>query len=498
MNYDDRYYRDDRSRGRSDGYRYDPYSDYPGEEQGREPWPVDEDLPWFNERSGEKSRQEQPQYRESRGQSRYREPANQREDRYRESASQREDRYRESAWQREDRYRETPRTREPAYREEESRPRKQQRQRPRPQPQPQPRTTDRVPSGKRVGGGGKKPPQRKRRSFLRTFLFLVLLIILGALIGGAIYFHGVISNVNFIDNEDGQEANIKKVDRVTNILLVGEDARGDQEGGGQRTDSIILATINPDTREVILTSFMRDMYVPIPGHKKNRINTAFSMGGISLLEETIEKDFDVRIDGYIGIDFAGFLKVIAMMDRVQIDLTEEEAAYMNEHPEYGSEIDWTTDVWNLQPGLNTLTPEQLLAYSRMRHVGNSDWERTERQRKVLTLIYDQFKSASVPKLLSMLRNVAPCITTDVQLADLLSYAYLAAGDGIQTIESNRIPADGTFKLQNVNGMDVIVPDLEANARILQEYINNERSNDAAEELSGEEAEDHMGVMETET
>ena len=482
MNYDDRYYRrDDRSRGRSDGYRFDPYSDYPGEERGREPWPVDDDLPWFRERNGDRSRQEQTQYRESGTQNRYREPSYQREDRGWETR------------QREDRNRDTRRYREPVYQEEEPRPRQQQRQQKQQRQQP----ARPAPKKRPGGGGGKKPPPKKKGSLLRTVVFFVLLIVLGALIGGAIYFHDVVKNVNFVDNGDAQEDNIKKVDRVTNILLVGEDARGDQEGGGQRTDSIILATINPDTREVILTSFMRDMYVPIPGHKKNRINTAFSMGGISLLEETIEEDFDVRIDGYIGIDFAGFLKVIAMMDKVQVDLTEEEAEYMNEHPEYGSEYDWTTDVWDLKPGLNTLTPEQLLAYARMRHVGNSDWERTERQRKVLTLIYDQFKSASVPKLLGMLRNVAPCITTDVQLADLLSYAYLAAGDGIQNIESNRIPADGTFTLKNINGMDVIVPDLEENAKILQEFINNTRSNESVEEISEEEAEDHMGVMETE-
>ena len=144
-----------------------------------------------------------------------------------------------------------------------------------------------------------------------------------------------------------------------------------------------------------------------------------------------------------------------------------------------------------------MTPEQLLAYSRMRHVGNSDWERTERQRKVLSIIYDQFKSASVPKLLTMLRNVAPCITTDIQLADLLSYAYLAAGDGIQTVESNRIPADGTFTIKKMNNMDVLVPDVEANKQILQEFIRNERSNADAEAMPGEEAADHMGVMETE-
>ena len=314
---------------------------------------------------------------------------------------------------------------------------------------------------------------------------------------GAVYYHHVMGKINFepAGVADSQEDNVKKVDKLTNILLVGEDARLEGETG-QRSDSMILCTLNPDTHEVVLTSFMRDMYVPIPGHKKNRINNAFARGGVELLEQTITDNFGVHVDGYVRIDFGGFIQAIAALGNMQMELTEEEAAYMNEHPEYGSEIDWTTDVWNLQPGWNTLTPEQFLCYARMRHVGNSDWERTERQRKVLMTCYQQVKNCGVTKLLSLISTVAPYITTDIQPSDLLSYAYMMAGDGVNNIESFRIPADGTYQMKNINGMEVLVPDIQQNAAMLQEFINNTRSNqDDAAPAEGEEA-NHMGVVES--
>lgn len=350
--------------------------------------------------------------------------------------------------------------------------------------QSQPRSTQPRPrSG--GGGGNNRRPRKKRRSVARTVLTILILVLVGVIVGSLLYVYNILGKMHYEPVEStttSQKDSVKKVDKLTNILLVGEDAREGQNG--QRSDSIILCTINPDTHEAILTSFMRDMYVPIPGHKKNRINTAFSQGGIALLEETISTNFDVYIDGYVAIDFAGFIQAIASLGDMQFDLTEEEAKYMNKHPEYGSEIDWTTDVWNLHPGVNTLTPEQVLAYSRMRHVGNSDWERTERQRKVLMTAYQQVKNASLTDLLSLLNQVAPCITTDIKSADLLSYVYMAAGDGIQNIESHRIPADGTYSLKNISGMEVLVPDLQMNADILKEYINNERSN--GDEETGEE------------
>ncbi len=350
-------------------------------------------------------------------------------------------------------------------------------------------------SGKRRSSG-KQPPRRRRKkksSAGRTILLILLIVVLVALAAGGLYFRHVMGRINFDDHGEGtsQEESIKQVDRLTNILLVGEDSRTEDETG-QRSDSMILCTLNPDTHEVILTSFMRDMYVPIPGYKSNRINNAFSRGGVELLEQTIEENFGVQIDGYVSVDFAGFIEAVAALGPMQIELTEDEAEYMNTHTEFGWADEGT--VWDLQPGWNTLDQWQFLCYARMRHVGNSDWERTERQRKVLMTCYQQVKNCSRPKLLSLMDAVAPYVTTDIPGADLLSYARMMSKD-VTNIESNRIPADGTFDIKDINGMQVLVPDIEQNKAILQEYISNTRSNEAEAE-EAEDASSHMGVAES--
>lgn len=354
----------------------------------------------------------------------------------------------------------------------------------------------------RTGGqrpSRRQPPRRqkrrRRRSASRTILLILLIAVLIALLAGGLYFRHVMGRINYDDHgeQTTQEENVKQVDRITNILLVGEDSRTEDETG-MRSDSMILCTLNPDTHEVILTSFMRDMYVPIPGYKSNRINNAFSRGGVELLEQTIQENFGVNIDGYVSIDFAGFIEAVAALGPMQIELTEDEAEYMNTHTEYGWADEGT--VWDLQPGWNTLDQWQFLCYARMRHVGNSDWERTERQRKVLTTCYQQVKNCSLPKLLSLMDAVAPYVTTDIPGADLLSYARMLSKD-VTNIESNRIPADGTFEIKNINGMQVLVPDIEQNKAILQEYISNTRSNELEEAAQeADDASSHMGVAES--
>ena len=123
---------------------------------------------------------------------------------------------------------------------------------------------------------------------------------------------------------------VKASKQPKNILLIGSDSRGeDGKDYGQRSDSMILASIQPSNNRIALVSFMRDMYVSIPDYGMNRLNTAYSFGGVELLEETLMKNFDVGFDNYVVIDFDGFIKSIASVGGLEIELTEEEAAYMN-------------------------------------------------------------------------------------------------------------------------------------------------------------------------
>ena len=162
---------------------------------------------------------------------------------------------------------------------------------------------------------------------------------------------------------------IKKDKDIINILLIGQDRRpGEQRA---RSDSMMIATINKKNNTVSITSLMRDMYVQIPGYSDNRINAAYAFGGMELLDATIEKNLLVHIDGNIEVDFNGFQQAIDKIGGVDISINAKEADYLNKNGFTG-----------LSEGTVYMDGKLALAYSRIRKVGNNDYERTERQRKV--------------------------------------------------------------------------------------------------------------------
>ena len=248
---------------------------------------------------------------------------------------------------------------------------------------------------------------------------------------------------------------------VSNILLIGQDRREGQ--GRQRSDSMIICSLNKKTNKIILTSVMRDMYVPIPGYSDNRINAAYQFGGMELLDRVLEESLGVHIDANVEVDFEGFINCMAEIGNIDMQLNEEEAKYLND-----------ANGWNLQAGYNSLTPEQALAFSRVRYVGHSDWERTDRQRRVIISAFNNVKGLSIPELISLADRIFPNVTTDMTNSEILGYVYTVVTNKMTTIDSNRLPAEGTYTCETLRkGMEVLVPDLKANAECLKEYIYKE-------------------------
>lgn len=248
--------------------------------------------------------------------------------------------------------------------------------------------------------------------------------------------------------------------RVVNILLIGQDRR---EGESQaRSDSMILCTFDRDAGKLTMTSFLRDLYVPIPGHGSNRINAAYSFGGMPLLEKTIEKNFGISIDGAVEVDFQQFSRIIDLLGGVSIDLRSDEADFINR--ETGS---------NLTEGPQLLTGPQTLTYSRIRSLDlDGDFSRTNRQRKVIQALLDSFRDASPSTLLSLLNQLLPMITTDLSSGQLLLLGVEIMPQLSQMqLASQRIPADGTFSDDTVDGMRVLVADLDAARRLLQDIAS---------------------------
>ncbi len=265
------------------------------------------------------------------------------------------------------------------------------------------------------------------------------------------------------------DINVMQDKDVSNILLIGQDARSGE--GRARSDSMIICSINKKTNEITLTSIMRDMYVPIPGYSDNRINAAYQFGGMPLLDQVIEESLGIHIDGNVEVNFEGFIGAFTEIGNLEIELSEAEANYLNNGPAYVKQMGISTDGWNLHEGINSLTPEQALAYSRIRYVGNSDWERTDRQRKVLMAAFSKLQGSDLFTLLDMADKIFPYLTTDMDNMQILGYVYTVVTSGMSLGESYRLPVEGTYTCETLRaGMEVLVPDLNANSQQLQEYI----------------------------
>ena len=239
---------------------------------------------------------------------------------------------------------------------------------------------------------------------------------------------------------------------VTNILLIGQDARAWERQA--RSDSMIVVSINKNTGKIILTSFMRDMYVQIPGYSDNRINAAYAFGGMELLDETIAKNFAIKIDGNIEVNFDGFEAVIDAIDGIDMELNSAEVKHLNKkHKD-----------WELVEGTNHLDGEKALEYARIRKVGDGDFERTDRQRRVLMAVFDKMKGISVTQMLELMDQLFPLMTTDMSNSQLLGIGVDVLSMGVEELETCRIPADDMYDEVRVFtkdgvAMDVLIPDL---------------------------------------
>lgn len=264
------------------------------------------------------------------------------------------------------------------------------------------------------------------------------------------------------------EADILQDKDVINIMLIGQDKREGQSR--QRSDTMILATINMKKKSLQLTSFMRDLYVQIPGYSDNRMNAAYQFGGMELLDQVIEKNFGIHIDGNVEVDFNGFQKCIDMLGGIELELSQAEADYIcgkNQNVLYPQSL---REDWSLTEGMNHLNGEQALIHARNRSIGNSDYRRTERQRDVVMAAFNKAKGANITTMLSLVDEGFSLLTTDMSHGEIMGYAMNVLRMGVTGMESYRIPQDGAYTPAVIRQMQVLVPDLEKNREYLQEVL----------------------------
>lgn len=244
---------------------------------------------------------------------------------------------------------------------------------------------------------------------------------------------------------------------LVNILLIGQDRRPGEPR--QRSDSMILCTFDKERNCVTMTSFMRDMWVDIPGYQPAKINAAYAWGGMPLLTQTLAANFGVHVDACVEVDFGGFQKIIDLLGGVDVTLTEAEVRYFHDGCGYEYVV-----------GLNHLNGEQALAYSRLREIG-TDFGRTQRQRNVMTAIFNECRNQSFTQLMTLLEEILPLITTDMTNSEIIGYATdlfpLLSGGTLQTL---RIPADGMYEGGWVSKQSVLLVDFEATRQLIYETL----------------------------
>ena len=241
-----------------------------------------------------------------------------------------------------------------------------------------------------------------------------------------------------------------------NIALFGIDA---EEGQAGRSDSIMIATIDPAHNKVKITSIMRDSYVNIPDHGMDKINHAYAFGGPTLAIRTLNENFGLNIENFISVNFSSLPQIIDTLGGITIDITDEEISHI--------------------PGISSVGPtllngKQALAYSRIRYASGGDYERTHRHRNVMSAVFKKALEASPTSYPSMLNNILPLVQTNLSSGDFISLATKVASMGNGTLEQERFPRDGDAQGDSSSGVYYLKFDIETVKKQMKDYIFDDK------------------------
>ena len=346
-------------------------------------------------------------------------------------------------------------------------------------------------SGNRSSGKKKKNKRRKLVNILTIIMIIIVLILLGiyAVInhyyGKSNYVDdseiGINSSVETestgITDEEAEQLQTEIIEQtgditlpndenVYNLLLIGVDRRDKTWYGN--SDSMILMSINKDTKKVHMTSFMRDLYANIPGVGVKKLNAACAYGGGPLVVKTIQDNYKIPIDNYASVDFDAMIDIVDLVGGVEIDISSEEMrvanGYINEMCGLAG-VDASSHQLT-QSGPQLMDGYQAVAYARIRYVGNADYQRKEQQREVLEKIMKKCSGLGVTELNDLANAVLPEVTHNIDQSTLLSLIGQLPTILSYEVVQSRVPYDGMFSSKG----EMLVPDFTATIQKLQTDI----------------------------
>lgn len=337
--------------------------------------------------------------------------------------------------------------------------------------------------------------KKSRKVLFRNFSILILSLLMLVSGVGCVYADNLLSKINFVPSspvsskvatgslfepevDSGSTVSAKSGvlgglfhdDAITNILLLGTDDYQANDVG--RPDSMLLVSVDTRHNKLKITSFMRDLYVAIPGYSSNKLNAAYSDAGggpkgATLVVRTIEANFGLDIDRYVIVDNSAFNKIIDRIGGVTVTLTNEKDIYGNTEADLINR--YSGDSNKVHTGVNKLSGSQAHYYSRIRAIGD-DFERTERQRTVFTNLVSELKGSSLPTIYGILSDTLNLVTTNMSKDEIVSMASHSLTYLKYPVSQNRIPADNEYKSQTTTAGDSLVPDLDACRKNITSFI----------------------------
>ena len=316
-------------------------------------------------------------------------------------------------------------------------------------------------------GGDRKSAVKIKKKRGKFFKFFVSVIVIAAFVftGATAYLTSVFMSADYQKPDKNNSSStssmtLKKDPFVQNILLIGVD---DKKGGTvSRSDTMILVSVDKKHGQIKMTSFMRDTYVTIPGHGEDKMNAACVYGGPQLVMETIEYNFGIDVDNYVLVDFNAFKDVIDSLGGVTVKVEKREAEYINRTSK--QTIDYGDNV--------TLNGEEALVYVRIRYL-DSDFYRTQRQRKVISAILSQVKKSNPLELIDTGKTVLSYVETDMSPVELSLLAEGAVALYMRyDIVQERVPFDNQYTSSTINGASVLTIDKTQTAELIQDFIYN--------------------------
>lgn len=320
---------------------------------------------------------------------------------------------------------------------------------------------------------------------LLVLLICVLVIAISFSVTFFLYFNNKLGKIEY-SNLSKKDLNINPVidDQLSNyrnIALLGIDARSDTFSPGNRSDCIMIISINKTNNEVKIASVYRDMYLDINNHGLDKVNHAYSFGGPQLAIDTLNKNLDLNISEFVAINFDSVRCAVDSVDGITMEIDSEEVKYINTYLNSLNSQFGTSSPNINKPGVYNLDGVQALAYSRIRYTDGGDYRRTERMRDVLLAVFNKAKTMDIGTLNRLLDSILPHVYTNISKTQIM----------------NEIPKIDSYTVQNnfgwpdvdmvdgkkINGIWYGVPkNLKDSVSKLHEELFNQKSYEPSDDV----------------